>query len=133
MRWFRSNIRDFARLALFALAVQFAVTFGHVHLDGPAQAAAAVHQSAATPVNAHVKTHKSQGAADFDCPICALIQLASTSAPSVAPPLPIPVMAGGLVLETPDERGVTASPLTAFRARGPPSPSADRRGARAAD
>src|ERR1700728_4305389 len=121
MRWIRSNIRDFARLALFALAVQFAVTFGHVHLDGSAQAAASVDQSATSPAKAHAKTHKSQGAADFDCPICALIQLASTSAPSVAPPLPIPVKAGGLVLETPDETGVIASPLTAFQARGPPS------------
>jgi hypothetical protein len=125
MRWIRSKSRGFARLALFALAVQFVVTFGHVHLDGlfggSAQAAAAIDQSAATPANAHTKTHKSQGAADFDCPICALIQLASTSAPSVAPPLPIPVMAGGLVLETSDETGVAASPLTAFQARGPPS------------
>jgi hypothetical protein len=124
MRLIRSNIRGFARLALFALAVQFALTFGHVHLDGLAPAAAqaaAVDQGAATLAKAHAQTHKSQGAADFDCPICALIQLASTSAPSVAPPLPTPIMVGGSVLETPDETGVAVSPIAAFQARGPPT------------
>ena len=34
MRWFRSNIQAGVASALFALAVQFAVTFSHVHLDG---------------------------------------------------------------------------------------------------
>jgi hypothetical protein len=31
MKWFRANIRGGSRLALFALAVQFALSFGHVH------------------------------------------------------------------------------------------------------
>src|ERR1700720_1322627 len=31
MKWFRSNIRHGSRLALFALAVQFALSFGHFH------------------------------------------------------------------------------------------------------
>lgn len=126
MRWIRSNIRGFARLALFALAVQFAVTFGHVHLDGLGSAqAAAIDQSAAPAAGLKGKAHKSQrtpqGTADFDCPICALIQLASTSAPSVAPPLPVPVLLGGVALETPDPSGLASAPITAFQARGPPS------------
>ena len=33
MNWFRSNIQSCARLALFALALQMAVSFGHVHGD----------------------------------------------------------------------------------------------------
>lgn len=124
MRWIRSNIRGFARLALFALAVQLTLTFGHVHLDGLAlgSAQAAVSdQGAALSHATQGKSNKSQGTADFDCPICALIQLASTSAPSVAPPLPIPVMIGGLALETSDDVGFASSPLFAFQARGPPS------------
>jgi hypothetical protein len=124
MRWIRSNIRGFARLALFALAVQFTLMFGHVHLDGltPGSAqAAAVDQGTAPAGDTQGKSRKSQRTADFDCPICALIQLASTSAPSVAPPLPIPAMVGGLALETPDESGVATSPTFAFQARGPPS------------
>ena len=31
MKWFRSNIRYGARLAIFAMLVQFALTFGHSH------------------------------------------------------------------------------------------------------
>ena len=32
MRWFRARLRAGARLALFALTVQIALSFGHVHL-----------------------------------------------------------------------------------------------------
>ena len=40
MKWFRSNIKSGARLALFALFVQFALSFGHFHaLVAPARAA----------------------------------------------------------------------------------------------
>jgi len=40
MKWFRSNIRHGSRLALFALVVQLALSFGHFH-GSAAQAAAA--------------------------------------------------------------------------------------------
>jgi hypothetical protein len=123
MRWIRSNLRGFARLALFALAVQVVVTFGHVHLDGlvgVAQGSQAVaDQSAGSPANA--PGNGPHGNADLDCPICALIQLASTSAPALAPPLPVPLVVGGTVLEAPDATGVAASPAFAFQARGPPA------------
>jgi len=112
-------------LALFALAVQLAVTFGHVHLDGlkPAHATqvAAADQAAAPVAKAQSKSQHSQGAADFDCPICALIQLASTSAPSVAPPLPIPAILGGAIVYVRAAPDFAASPTSAFQARGPPT------------
>jgi hypothetical protein len=41
MNWFRSNIRFGSRLALFALAIQFGLSFGHFH-GGKALAAAAL-------------------------------------------------------------------------------------------
>ena len=31
MKWFRSNIKRGSRLALFALAIQFVLSFGHFH------------------------------------------------------------------------------------------------------
>jgi hypothetical protein len=124
MCWIRSNIGGLSRLALFALALQFALTFGHVHLQGSAltlaNAAAVADQATAPSGQAQADNHKSQKPADFDCPICALIQLASTSAPSVAPPLPVPAMVGGLALETPNYIGVAPAPRFAFLARGPP-------------
>jgi hypothetical protein len=127
MRWIRSNIRGLARLALFALAVQIAVTFDHVHLDDAtpisahAAQAAAGHQAVIASVKSDNKGPQSQGTTDTDCPICALIQLASTSAPSVAPPLPMPAKLGGTILQTREGPVFAASPTFAFQARGPPA------------
>jgi hypothetical protein len=127
MRWIRSNIRGLARLALFSLVAQIIITFGHVHLDGRALASAQAAQSAVTDqavaplAKANNKGQKSHGAADVDCPICALIQLASTSAPSVAPPLPIPAILGGTILEAAEAPDFAASTAFAFQARGPPA------------
>ncbi len=122
MRWFRSNIRHGARLALLALGIQLALTFGHVHLDGgflgkTTPEAVTLHAGLPSPDSSQ-KTH---GSADFDCPICALIQLASTSAPSVAPTLPVPT---DFVVVKPTRFAQlrrAASPDFPFQARGPPA------------
>jgi hypothetical protein len=129
MRWFRSNMRTGVASALFALMVQFVVTFSHVHLDGLilpsashgySQTADVAHQFATSVQNAG-DTRGSPGAPDTDCPICALIQMAGTSPPSVAPPLPEPVMLEGSKLEPRIELRWVAVPSFAFQARGPPS------------
>ncbi len=122
MRWFRSNMRRGAQLALLALGIQLALTFGHVHLDGvvfgkAAPSAITVHAGLPSP-DQGPKTH---GSRDFDCPICALIQLAGTSAPSVAPVLPVPKVFS-LFRPTPlDELQWAASPEFSFQARAPPA------------
>jgi hypothetical protein len=125
MRWIRSNIRALTHLALFALALQTALTFGHVHLAGLASsqmaAAAVADRSAAPPVKPQQESPKPQKSADFDCPVCALIQLAGTSAPSVAPALPLPVVRAGLPLETSAQTIAAPAPQLAFQARGPPT------------
>ena len=110
-------------MALFALAVQVVVTFGHIHLDGLAGASQATQavagQAGAPPAKA--PGNGPHGTADLDCPICALIQLASTSAPALAPPLPLPPIVGEAMLEASDAAGVAVSPAFAFQARGPPA------------
>jgi hypothetical protein len=127
MRWIRSNIRGLTGLALFALAVQLVVTFGHVHLDGLNLASARNAQAGTAGRGATFlattdgKGPQSHGTADTDCPICSLIQLASSSAPSVAPPLPVPAKLGGAILQTRDGPVFTAAPTFAFQARGPPA------------
>ena len=50
MKWFRSNIKHGSRLALFALAIQFALSFGHFH--GVAAQAAPALQSGQTQSDA---------------------------------------------------------------------------------
>jgi hypothetical protein len=46
MKWFRSNIKHGSRLALFALAIQLVLSFGHFH-GGAAQAAPAIQSGPA--------------------------------------------------------------------------------------
>jgi hypothetical protein len=103
MKWFRSNTRLGSQLALFALAIQFLLSFGHFH-GSRAQAASALvdakqsglHQSvsfAATHLAAlhkasygdasrpqRLKTssdHEPGGQPTDDCAICAVMALAN--------------------------------------------------------
>ena len=126
MRWFRSNRRFVARLALFALGLQLVLTFGHIHREDliPAAAASTLVSSAAQPSaavpTAPAPAHKSRGAVDDVCAICALIQLANISVTSTAPLLPLPTPVGWSRLEMTAESFLAPSPRGLFRARAPP-------------
>jgi hypothetical protein len=124
MRWFQSNVGLGSRLALFALAIQFVLTFGHVHIYGfsplAAKSAAAVADLSVLP-SARDPFGKSDRSADPGCAICALIQLTASSAPSITPTLPLPAKPGHVALETPAELALAASPHFLFQARAPPA------------
>jgi hypothetical protein len=122
MRWFRANIRFGSRLALFALAVQVVLSFGHVHfsdLGGTASANAVVASGVDGPIK-KAPGHPPGTPFDPACAICALIQLASTSTPSVPPVLLPPTVVGVFTLATPEQAALAASPPASFRARAPP-------------
>jgi hypothetical protein len=125
MHWLRSNIRLGARLALFALAVQIVLAFGHVHFDAfalaPAgSAAAATAQDTALQSNP-APVPKSNGSLGADCAICALIQLSAALAPATAPTVPLPTNRGPLALPAPAALALATSPHFLFQARAPPS------------
>jgi len=92
MRWFRSHRRLGSRLALFALAVQTVLSFGHVHIDRRAfaSASAATTSVEAADRRAPALPDRHTGANDF-CAICATVSLIASSllpgSPSLAPPL----------------------------------------------
>jgi hypothetical protein len=122
MRWFRANIRFGSRLALFALAVQVVLSFGHVHLFdlvGAAGAGAIVASGVESPVQ-KAPGHQPGTPVDPGCAICSLIQLASTSTPSTAPVVLPPTSLGFFKLVTPAQAALAASPHASFRARAPP-------------
>src|SRR5262249_17476103 len=127
-----------SRLALFALAVQMVLSFGHVHLPAFARVATAPQATADTRAalpQAAGPIRKPHGLAGIDCPVFALIQLASSSAPAAPPsprrvapcgprappPLPLPFARGAAVLQLFAELPLTAAPQLLFRARAPPS------------
>jgi DUF2946 family protein len=124
MNWFRSRSRLGAYLALFALAFQLAVSFGHVHLDHIAPLSAdatalANAQPSSDEANAASKPTNHEDLADDCCPICTLIHLAGTLVPAT-PPLPLPSMFGGVRLAAAVEFDLAASQSALFRARAPP-------------
>lgn len=119
MRWFRRHIGLGARLALFALTVQLALSFAHVHVADPGRAQAA---SAFMPSGSgNAPTPKSDGPVDPGCAICGLIQLAATATPSAAPALPLLVASGHARLAAADQFLLVASPRLLFQARAPPA------------
>ena len=83
-------MRAGARLALFALTVQIALSFGHVHL-GNVQHASAVASTATQPTGSAPTQHP-VGDADDYCAICATIHLSATSFLPQPSQLPVPFL-----------------------------------------
>jgi hypothetical protein len=121
MHWFRSNICLGSRLALFALAAQMQLSFGHVHLPTGALSSAPsmlTDGSSASCTNGPV--NKSKGSIDHYCPICALIQLLTTATPPGVPALPLPRNLAETALQAPAKLAFALSPHFSFQARAPP-------------
>jgi len=136
MEWFRSNVRLGSHLALFALAIQFLLAFGHFH--GSARAASALPDArrsglhdvigfSATHLDAWDRAtgawpagHEPAGHPADDCAICAVMALANAMVDTAPPCLParqamafayVPIEAGFL---DPNSARV------AFQPRAPP-------------
>jgi Protein of unknown function (DUF2946) len=135
MKWFRSNIKHGSRLALFALVVQFALSFGHFHA---AQAAPALQSGplqtgtydgsglpAATAVD---QSAQQQPASDHDsgqqpgdtCAICAVMALANNVLFATPPLLLLPQAVEFLYQTTDAEFVHLNSARVAFQPRAPP-------------
>jgi len=116
MNWFRSNIKRGSRLALFALAIQFALSFGHSH-GLAAQAAPALQQtSQQAPSN-----HDSDRQPAEPCAICAVIALANAALFATPPVLLLPHAVEFLYLTTDAEFDHLDHRSVAFQPRAPPA------------
>jgi hypothetical protein len=122
MKWFRSNVKQGSRLAVFALAIQFALSFGHFH--GVAAQAAPSIQSVATSEAAQqqpASNHDSDQQPSDACAICAVIALANTVLFATPPLLLLPEAVEFLYLTTDAEFVHLNSARTAFQPRAPPA------------
>jgi hypothetical protein len=140
MRWFRSHSVALTSLALFALACQFVLSFGHVHL-GPASSSAihwtsvpaagntlaahlgktAVAQAEKAKLPGSTKPQKPSSLADDFCAVCANISLASTLTVPVAP-VPLDTVRSFTKLRWSfAAREVQSIDHFHFNARGPPA------------
>jgi Protein of unknown function (DUF2946) len=136
MKWFRSNVKHGSRLALFALAIQFVLSFGHFHpiaaqaapaiQSGAAQsgisyagilpAPDAVSKSTQQPASDHDSDHKSN---DF-CAICAVVAMTNAAMVATPPPLPQPQAVEFVYLTIVAEFVDPNSARVAFQPRAPP-------------
>jgi hypothetical protein len=123
MRWFRANRTFGSRLALFALAVQFVLAFGHIHRDdiyGPARPAAVT--AAAVPDGSQPlpANHPAKHGDDY-CAICAAVSLLGNSFAAAAPSLPLP--SASYAIERFDRIAAIfiAPRRAAFQSRAPPA------------
>ena len=128
MRAVRSRIRLGSWLALFALTVQFALSFGHLHVGGihpRSFASARVLRSASAPGMAAVRTsgpaqQSPDRPIDPVCAVCAVTQLAGSVVPAAAPTLPLPIAHVRVSLGVGIEFATAVSPQLSFEARAPP-------------
>lgn len=134
MKWFRRHIKHGSRLALFALALQFALSFGHFHTA--AQAAPAIHSAtaqldvslalaasdAADNVAGQPASHPDPDQQPGDaCAICAVIALANTML-FATPPILLPPQAVEFFHLTTDAEFIQLSSASAaFQPRAPPA------------
>jgi len=109
-----------SRLALVALALQIALTFGHVHAFAPTAVGTVLSSAAAAPDGSNSRDPSRNGLAEFDCPICALINLTGTSTLAVAPDLPLPASVDFVTLRPHAELASATAPHFQPKARAPP-------------
>ena len=115
MNWVRSNIKHGSRLALFTLAIQFALSFGHFH-GLVAQAAPAIQQT-----SQQVPTNPDSDQQPTDaCAICAVMALANAALFATPPLLLLPQAVEFLYLTTDAEFVHLDHSRVAFQPRAPP-------------
>jgi hypothetical protein len=127
MGWFRQKVPWLSRLALFALAVQIVLSFGHVHVNGAAPASAAGMNALAVESNSTaapgpaLPTDRDRNSPAHDlCALCASISLLH----SLVLPVPAALAALGefdrIQFRYASATAVLAQPRSPSQARAPP-------------
>ena len=119
MRWIRDNVRQSAWLALVALAINLALSFGHIHVLGRHSSEQSL-LVAALGLAGHGKSRPDEDKADYLCPICIAVGAIANGVASAPPTIPLQLTA--TVVDRPVEavRFVLALPRAPFQSRGPP-------------
>jgi hypothetical protein len=132
MTWFRSRIRPVTRLALFALAFQMAISFGHMDADelglpslelvGPTHVVLnAVVLNAIDAATLPARRDRVPAAPAGYCPICASMALVATAFPSLPPVLVVPPQGRPQWPGPIPAEGISPKLAPSFQARAPPT------------
>lgn len=133
MKWFRKHVKHGSRLALFALAIQFVLSFGHFHSVAAPAIAAGLAQGdldyapiyGASDARSEIARPHQPPSHDTDqpgeaCAICAVLSLANTLIFSPPPLLLPPQPVERLYLTTDAEFVHPDSVHPPFQSRAPP-------------
>jgi hypothetical protein len=116
MKWVRAKAKRLSLLALFALAIQLGLSFGHMHRDlsWPTSHTQAVASSSSSSIPAN------QPDADDICAICFTVALASSVMHSAPPVLAVPAQFSRVTFDNSSLSSPSLPRLAAFRSRAPP-------------
>lgn len=126
MHWFRTNRRFGSWCALFAIAIQVIVSFGHAHRIDSFRGGELLTQ-AAQALNGQSKIQPDDPASKpigkaFDyCAICVAIDMGASAMPADAPASAIPVVAAKVRFALRAEATAPNSGHRLFQARAPPT------------
>lgn len=131
MNWFRKHVKTGSRLALFALAIQFALSFGHFHgaaaqtvrlglTDGDLAIAATLATPGAHSEAAQLPSNHDTDQQTSDCAICVVLSLANNFLFATPPLLELPQAVELLHLTAGAEFTHLGSLHPAFQSRAPP-------------
>ena len=121
MGWVNRKRRFGCYLALAGLALQFTLSFGHIHLEGVSRGSAAVTVATANMPGSRPSPaqHPANDPDDY-CAICATIHLAATSFLPQAPQLPPPFVSQTIEHFNRIAVIFIAPQRTPFQSRAPP-------------
>lgn len=115
MNWLRLKAKRLSLLALFALALQLGLSFGHTHHDVAVAGISASQFQASTPDADHDQDiHRDL------CVICATVAMAHTIVAAAPPSLTLPLTVTALQTAFHPEAIAADSRRGAFRSRAPP-------------
>ncbi|WP_407178106.1 DUF2946 family protein [Bradyrhizobium sp. STM 3562] len=120
MRWVRDNVRHGSWLALVALAINFALSFGHIHAIAGRGSPGVVVAALASPDQSK-KGHSDEGQADYLCPICIATSAIANALASSPPAILLQLTTTAVDRTIEPVRFVVEPQRAAFQSRGPPT------------
>jgi hypothetical protein len=122
VRWFRNNIRQGSRLALFALVINLGLSFGHFHaIDGKHAEGNLLSVLASAPSDTgRTQGHHGDTGADYLCPICAAVSAMANALISAPPALAVRFENTSFAQPVVSQLSCARRSIAAFQSRGPP-------------
>ena len=114
MEWLRSKAKRLSLLALFALAMQIGLSFGHTHV--------AAWSANATQIAANSSTGGTSDHHDTDaiCAVCVTTAMAANGLHAAPPVLPVPASFSTVAFSPLALKDTPRARTAAFHSRGPP-------------